>query len=147
MAAKLFSVKQESDGNHLSMPIRAVSPSHTVIVSPFSSNSTNMHPPSARVLRGRSTPDPGGAREQAIRQSKGIALGHIQANLKNRDSTRTISSRPISSTRQLIYIYIDYAQDFQLWYLQQLIGNAASLRKMLKKTHTMHNYPLTETIS
>ena len=128
MAAKLFSVKQESDGNHLSMLLRAVSPNHTVIVSPFSSNSTNMHPPSVTLGRGRSTPDPGVGREQAIRQSKGMVLGHLQPDLENRDSTRTISSRPICSTHSLIYIYIHYAQDFQLWYLWQSIVNAASLR-------------------
>ena len=128
MAAKLFSVKRESDGNHLAMLLRALSPSHTVIVSPFSSNSTNMHPPSVTLGRGRSTPDPGVGREQAKRQSKGMVLGHLQPDLENRDSTRTISSRPICSTRQLIYIYIDYAQLFKLQYLGHLIGNAASLR-------------------
>ena len=51
--------------------------------------------------RGRSTPDPGGAREQAIRQSKGMVLGHLQPDLENRDSTRTILSRPIYITHKI----------------------------------------------
>ena len=100
VAAKLFSVEQESHGSSLSVLLRGVQ------VEPYSGLLSfhiefDQHAPTvcSNCWQKRSTPDSGVGREVAIRQVQGMVLRHPEPDLENREVSVRGPSRPICSTR------------------------------------------------